>query len=443
MSMSLTIDEYVTRRQRLFAQMPANSVAVFFAGHEQTRSNDTEYLFCQDKTFLYMTGYPEPDAVLVMIKAETNESILFCRQKDSLQEVWHGRRIGVDNAIKDYQFDQAYELTELTTKLEELLADKTAVWSCSGQITAENNHIALALANIRAKARSGIKAPTTQFDCQAIIDEMRLIKSPAELAVMRKVNQISGGAHVRAMEKAQPGLYEYQLEAELLHEFARHGARHAAYNCIVACGDNANILHYTDCSDRLEQGQLILIDAGGELNGYAADITRTFPVSGTFSAPQKQLYELVHSALEQTVAMVKPGICFAELNDKACEILTQGLLELGILSGDYQTLLSEKACKKYFIHSLGHWLGLDVHDVGNYQVKDKRQTRLFEPGMVLTIEPGLYIPLDDDSVEEKWRGIGIRIEDNIVVTDLGHENLSESVPKSVEDIEQLMRNAQR
>lgn len=255
---------------------------------------------------------------------------------------------------------------------------------------------------------------------------------------MKQVNIISGGAHTRAMEKCRAGLYEYHIEAELLHEFARNGARHAAYNSIVASGDNANILHYNENDQQLVAGELLLIDAGAELHGYAADITRTFPINGTFTEPQKHLYQVVLSAQNKAIAAIKPEVTLAHLNDIACEVLTQGLLDLGILSGDYQQLLADKACKKYFIHGLGHWLGLDVHDVGNYQVKDKRQLRPFKPGMVLTIEPGLYIPADDTEVEAKWRGIGIRIEDNILVTDLGHENLTVNAPKSIEDIESLM-----
>jgi len=267
---------------------------------------------------------------------------------------------------------------------------------------------------------------------------MRLIKSSAELDVMRKANVISGKAHQRAMEKTNVGIYEYQIEAELLHEFARLGARFPAYNSIVAGGDNANILHYTNNDQQLKNDDLLLIDAGGELAGYAADITRTFPVNGIFSNEQKALYQLVLDAQNKCIAAIKPEQTLGQLNDLCCEILTQGLLELGILSGDYQALMSDKACKKYFIHGLGHWLGLDVHDVGDYNVVDKKQSRAFEAGMVMTIEPGLYIPLDDESVDKKWRGIGIRIEDNILVTDQGHENLTVNAPKSIDEIERLM-----
>ena len=244
------------------------------------------------------------------------------------------------------------------------------------------------------------------------------------------------------MEKTLAGKFEYQIEAEILHEFARNGARFPAYASIVAGGDNANILHYTNNDDVLNDGELLLIDAGGELAGYAADITRTFPVNGKFTASQRALYQLVLDVQNAVIEQIIPNINFAQLNAFTCEFLTKGLIELGILSGDLTALIEEKSCKKYFIHGLGHWLGLDVHDAGDYQVnKDKRQLRSFEPGMVMTIEPGLYIPLDDDSVDEKWRGIGIRIEDNILVTDQCHENLTKNAPKSIKAIESLMANA--
>ena len=268
---------------------------------------------------------------------------------------------------------------------------------------------------------------------------MRLHKSTAELDIMRQVNVISGAAHQRAMQVAQAGKFEYQIEAELLHEFAINGARYPAYGTIVAGGDNANILHYTDNDDPLNDGDLLLIDAGGELAGYAADITRTFPVSGKFSAEQKIIYQLVLDSQNLAIALIKPNQNFAELNRIVGDFLTQGLYDLGILKGNLTLLLAQKACKKYFIHGLGHWLGLDVHDVGDYQSNQQReQLRPFAVGMVMTIEPGLYIPLSDLSVDKKWRGIGVRIEDNILVTASGFENLTVNAPKTIVDIEAVM-----
>ncbi|XQW83921.1 Xaa-Pro aminopeptidase [Thalassotalea piscium] len=436
----LPISEFVARRQRFFEQMTDNSVAVFFAGKEVTRSNDTDYLFCQDKNFLYLTGFFEPDAILVMVKNETNQSLLFCREKDPLQEVWHGKRVGAEAAKSKYCFEQTFNLVEFDHVFTEVLANKSQLWFCHSINTTDEALVKECLSRVKGQSRQGILAPTTLVDCSSLIAEMRLIKSAAEINIMKQINLISGKAHQRAMVACHPGLYEFQIEAELLYEFARHGARHAAYNCIVAGGDNGNILHYTENDQPLVEGDLLLIDAGGELHGYAADITRTFPINGQFSSAQKKLYQLVLSAQEQAIAIIKPGVTLAQLNDLVCEVLTKGLLSLGILTGDYQQLIDDKACKQYFIHGLGHWLGLDVHDVGNYQVENKRQLRPFEAGMVLTIEPGLYIPQEATEVDEQWRGIGIRIEDNILVTDLGHENLTVNTPKSVEAIEALMAN---
>ena len=439
---ALPISEFVSRRQQLIEQMSDNTIAVFFAGKEVTRSNDTEYHFCQDKNFLYLTGFHEPDAILVIVKSGKDQNFLFCREKDPFQEVWHGKRVGAEKAQSNYGFDQAFNLADFKERFTELLGNKAQLWFCFGDKqgidAADEAQIMACLSTVKGQSRQGITAPNTLVDCSEIVNEMRLIKSAAEIAIMKRVNVISGGAHQRAMEKCRPELYEFQIEAELLHEFARHGARHAAYNSIVAGGNNANILHYTENDQPLVDGDLLLIDAGGELHGYAADITRTFPINGRFTEPQKQLYQLVLSAQGKSIAAIKPGASLGDLNDIACEVLTQGLLDLGILTGDYQQLLNEKACKKYFIHGLGHWLGLDVHDVGDYQIKNRRQSRPFQSGMVLTIEPGLYIPADALEVEEKWRGIGIRIEDNILVTDLGHENLTVNAPKSINEIESLM-----
>lgn len=442
----LPLSEFTQRRQRLFDQMVDNSMAIFSANKEVTRSNDTEYPFCQNKNFYYLTGFNEPEAILVMVKSQAPkapQAILFCLPKDPLAEVWHGKRIGEVSAKQDYGFDQSYVLSELDTLIFEYFNESSTLYFCRGLFCgghgeAFDQQVYQWLDEAKAKSRQGYKAPSHIIDCQKIIEELRLIKSADELNIMRKVNVISGNAHLRAMEKTTAGKFEYQIEAEILHEFSRHGARFPAYNSIVAGGDNANILHYTNNDQVLNNGDLLLIDAGGELAGYAADITRTFPVNGVFSEPQKLLYQLVLDAQEQCIQAIKPEQTLAELNDICCEVLTKGLLDCGILVGDYQTLLAEKACKKYFIHGLGHWLGLDVHDVGDYHISDKKQTRQFEKGMVMTIEPGLYIPLDDESVDEKWRGIGIRIEDNIAVTDQGHENLTVNAPKSVEEVERLM-----
>ncbi len=437
----LPLTDFAKHRAALFAKMPMNSIALLPAASETTRSNDTEYAFCQDKNFFYLTGFNEPDALLVLLKAEHGEveSILFSLPKDPLYEIWHGRRIGQEKAVQAYGFDACYEVEQINTYIAEYLDGKSQV------LFGFSDHDFAAqvfkwLKKVKASNRQGMKTPQQLTDVEPILADLRLIKSDNEIALMRQANYISGLAHQRAMQKSQVGKFEYQIEAEILHEFARHGARHPAYASIVAGGDNANILHYTDNDDVLKENELLLIDAGAELAGYAADITRTFPVNGQFSAEQKAIYQLVLDAKNLAINAIKPGMCFAKLNELTNTFLTQGLIDLGILDGDLVELVETKKVKKYFIHGLGHWLGLDVHDVGDYQINSEReQLRAFEKGMVMTIEPGIYIPLSDLNVAEKWRGIGVRIEDNIAVTEHGFENLTMNSPQTIEDIEALMQ----
>jgi len=436
---SLPMSDFKTHRANFFDKMKANSIAFFGAASEVTRSNDTEYAFCQNKQFYYLTGFNEPDALLVLLKVDNNEqSILFSLPKDKSHEVWHGRRVGQEQACLHYNFDQSFVLDELTSLLPEYLNGLSQVYFCFDNSEMSPQVFAW-LSQVRATVRQGTKVPEVLIDACPIINELRLIKSANEIALMRQVNFISGLAHQRAMKNTAVGKFEYQIETELLYEFSRHGARHPAYASIVAGGDNANILHYTDNGEPLKDNDLLLIDAGGELSGYAADITRTFPVNGKFTEPQKLLYQLVLDTQLAVISVIKPGITFAKLNKIANERLTQGLIDLDILSGDLTQLLNDKASKKYFIHGLGHWLGLDVHDVGDYYINDNReQCREFVAGMVLTIEPGLYMPNDDYDLEEQWRGIGIRIEDNIVVTEQGYENLTVNSPRTIIEIEALM-----
>jgi len=377
---SLPVEEFIARRDKFFHLMPENSIALFPAAHEVIRSNDTEYPFCQNKNFYYLTGFNEPSAVLVLIKPtkesgndSTNQTLLFCLAKDPLQEVWHGRRIGQEKAQQDYGFDMAFSLEEIDLLMLQYLNKKQQLLFCQGENKGFSEQIYAWLDKVRNSGKQGLKAPSTLVDCSSFIAEMRLIKSEPELAIMREVNHISGLAHTRAMEKTKPTLFEYQIEAELLHEFALHGARHPAYASIVAGGDNANILHYTNNNDPLENGDLLLIDAGGELAGYAADITRTFPINGKFTQEQAAIYQLVLDAQNLAIEAVKPKATFAQLNKQVNEFLTRGLHKLGILTGDLEQLIKDKACKKYFIHGLGHWLGLDVHDVGDYQLNEDRQ----------------------------------------------------------------------
>jgi Xaa-Pro aminopeptidase len=434
----IEITEFLARRTRLLAQLDKNAVAIIPAATELTRSRDTEFPFRQDSDFFYLTGFKEPDAVLVLCKdkEENVQSHLFCRNKDKVAEIWHGRRVGFEQAKAQYLFDHTYPLSELDEQLALLVNTKRVLYYGQGTYSAFDDKVWSLLNMLRGAPKKGYRAPEIIKDIRPLIHEMRLFKSNAEIAVMRKAAQISCEAHKRAMRFAKAGATEYQLEAEIHHHYAMQGARHPAYGTIVGSGNNANILHYTENSDELKDGDLILIDSGCELEGYAADITRTFPVSGQFSEPQKQLYELVLQAQQAAFAHVKPGGTLVEANQAAMKVMTSGLIQLGILAGELDTLMESQACKAFYMHGLGHWLGLDVHDVGEYKLDEA--DRPFEPGMVLTIEPGLYFD-EDAQVPAQFKGIGIRIEDDLLVTKDGFENLTAAVPKAIADIEALMQ----
>lgn len=429
-------DCYLQRRQRLFAQLPANSVALLPAASEQSRSRDTEYPFRQNSDFWYYTGFNEPDALLILSKDQQAhcDALLLCRDKDPLAEVWQGRRLGPAAALATLGLNAA-SITEQQGQLTQAINGKSAVYLNLGEHPALEQQLASIMQSLRQREKRGDIAPLAWHDLRPLSGEQRLIKNEAELAIMRRAGQISSQAHHRAMQFCHAGAFEYQLEAEILHEFAMQGARYPAYNSIVGSGENGCILHYTENSSPLKDGDLVLIDAGCELAGYAADISRTFPVSGRFTPDQAALYQLVLDAQLACIDAVKPGTTFAELNAIAEQILTQGLLQLGILQGDLTELITSKACKQYFMHGIGHWLGLDVHDVGAYKVAG--EDRPFAPGMVLTIEPGLYIA-PGAATAEKWWGLAVRIEDNILVTTEGAENLTATCVKSLTDIEQLM-----
>ncbi|NOU51503.1 Xaa-Pro aminopeptidase [Pseudoalteromonas sp. JBTF-M23] len=434
----IEITEFLERRTRLLSQLDKNSVAVLPAAVELTRSRDTEYPFRQDSDFFYLTNFVEPDAVLVLCKDRDEQvaSHLFCRNKDKIAEIWHGRRVGHEQAKKHYLLDNTYPLSELDEQLKELVNNKRVLYYGQGTYSDFDDKIWNLLNALRGAPKKGYRAPEIIKDIRPLVHEMRLFKSAAEIEVMRKAAQISCEAHKRAMCFAKAGATEYQLEAEIHHHYAMSGARHPAYGTIVGSGNNANILHYTQNSDELKDGDLVLIDSGCELEGYAADITRTFPVSGKFSEPQKQVYELVLQAQQAAFEQVKPGGTLVQANQAAMSVMTEGLIQLGILAGDLDTLLENQACKAFYMHGLGHWLGLDVHDVGEYKLDEA--DRPFEPGMVLTIEPGLYFD-EDAQVPEQFKGIGIRIEDDLLITEDGFENLTAGVPKAIADIEALMQ----
>nr|WP_277754458.1 Xaa-Pro aminopeptidase [Rosenbergiella collisarenosi] len=432
---------YQQRRQALLKHMEPGSAALLFAAPEVTRSRDTEYLFRQSSDFWYFTGFNEPEALLILVKSDDhhNHSILFNRYRDPHAEVWFGRRLGQEAAIDKLGVDRALPWGELDQQLAQILNGLTTIYHASGEYPFADEKVAVALKTLREGSRQNLKAPTTVVDWRPLVHEMRLIKDHEELAVLREAGRISALAHQRAMQQCQPGMYEYQLEGEIHHEFSRHGSRFPSYNTIVGGGDNACILHYTENESRLAAGDLVLIDAGCELKGYAGDITRTFPVNGKFSTAQRELYDIVLRALTTALTLFRPGTTIAEVTAAVIQIKVEGLVQLGILNGDVTQLIEEKAYRPYFMHGLSHWLGLDVHDVGSYGSADR--TRVLEPGMVLTVEPGLYIAPDAE-VPERYRGIGIRIEDDIVITATGNENLTEQVVKDPDAIEQLMQAAQ-
>lgn len=437
----MTQQEFLRRRQALLAKMAPASAAIIFAAPEATRSNDSEYPYRQNSDFWYFTGFNEPESALLLIKSADNHShsVLFNRVRDLTAEIWFGRRLGQEAAPEKLAIDRALPWSDINEQLHLLLNGLDVIYHAQGQYAFADTIVFNALDVLRRGSRQNLSAPATLIDWRPWVHELRLIKSPEEQAVLREAGRISALAHTRAMQKARPGMYEYQLEGEIHHEFNRHGARFPSYNTIVGAGDNGCILHYTENESQMRDGQLVLIDAGCELKGYAGDITRTFPVGGKFTAPQRALYDIVLAALYRSLALYRPGTSIREVTAAAVEVMVTGLVKLGILHGDVDVLIAENAHRQFFMHGLSHWLGLDVHDVGHYGVD---RDRLLEPGMVLTIEPGLYIAPDAD-VPAEYRGIGIRIEDDIIITAEGNENLTDTVVKDADDIEALMAAAKR
>lgn len=437
----MTQQEFLRRRQALLAKMAPASAAIVFAAPEATRSNDSEYPYRQNSDFWYFTGFNEPESALLLIKSADNHShsVLFNRVRDLTAEIWFGRRLGQEAAPEKLAIDRALPWSDINEQLHLLLNGLDVIYHAQGQYAFADTIVFNALDVLRRGSRQNLSAPATLTDWRPWVHELRLIKSPEEQAVLREAGRISALAHTRAMQKARPGMYEYQLEGEIHHEFNRHGARFPSYNTIVGAGDNGCILHYTENESQMRDGQLVLIDAGCELKGYAGDITRTFPVGGKFTAPQRALYDIVLAALYRSLALYRPGTSIREVTAAAVEVMVTGLVKLGILHGDVDVLIAENAHRQFFMHGLSHWLGLDVHDVGHYGVD---RDRLLEPGMVLTIEPGLYIAPDAD-VPAEYRGIGIRIEDDIIITAEGNENLTDTVVKDADDIEALMAAAKR
>lgn len=428
---------FADRRARLMAQMQPKSIAIVPSAQMWPRNRDVDYAFRQDSDFYYLTGFDEPNAVLVMIPGrEEGETVVFCQDRDPEMEIWHGYRAGPEGVKTNYGADQAHPIDLIDQQMPMLLNGCDRIYFAIGCDEGLDAQVRGWLNAIRAQARQGAVPPTEMVMLDHLLHEMRLFKSPEEADLMRQAGEISAQAHVRAMQQCHPGMTEYQLEAEITHHFAVNRCRQAAYPSIVGGGDNACVLHYTDNAEVLNDGDLVLIDAGCELDYYAGDITRTFPVNGVFSVEQKALYQLVLDAQEACIDMVRPGTPWNAIHDRSVELITAGLVELGLLQGDVETLIEDEAYREFYMHRIGHWLGMDVHDVGDYKVSG--DWRPLEPGMVMTVEPGIYVSPFNDKVEERWRGIGIRIEDDVLVTEQGCEVLTASVPKTIEEIEALM-----
>lgn len=426
------------RRQRLLDRMQAagGGIAVLPTAPERTRSRDTLYPYRPDSYFYYLTGFTEPEAALVLIAADTPRQILFCREKNEERETWEGYRFGPDAAREIFGFDEAHTFGDLQGRLPELLLDRPRLWSMLGQEHAWDKTLIESLNTVQTNARAGASAPAALLDLRTELDEMRLFKDEYEISTMRRAGRISVEAHRRAMQATKPERFEYQIEAELLHTFRTHGSSFPAYPSIVASGPNTCVLHYIENSRRMEDGDLLLIDAGCELDGYASDITSTFPVSGRFSGPQRDIYTLVLAAQHTAAQAIVPGADWNAPHDAAVRVLAQGMLDLGLLDGSLDAVLEKGDYRRFYMHRTGHWLGMDVHDAGSYTLD--QTWRPLQPGMVFTLEPGCYIRPDATIPEVFWN-IGVRIEDNVLVTADGYECLTEGVPRTIADIEAWMR----
>lgn len=429
--------EYAKRRRSLMDLMSPNSIAIIPSAPVTVRNRDVEHPFRQDSDFYYLSGFAEEHSVVVLIPGRDHgEYVLFCQEKIKEQEIWTGRRVGPEAAPEVLGCDDAFPISDIDDILPGLIEGKDRIYASLGVSPEFDRQLMQWVNHIKTLVRNGATPPHEFSALDHLLHELRLIKSPAEIEVMQAAADISAEAHTRAMQVVRPGMKEYQLEAELMHIFMAAGSRWPAYPSIVGAGDNACILHYTRNDDTISDGDLILIDAGCELDYYASDITRTFPANGVFSDAQRKMYQLVLDAQYAAIEAVKPGNHWNQPHEAAVRVLTEGLVKYGLLQGDVDELIEALAYRQFYMHKTGHWLGMDVHDVGEYRIDG--QWRVLEPGMVMTVEPGLYIAPDDESVEPQWRGIGIRIEDDVVVTEGGCHVLTSAVVKDVADIEALM-----
>lgn len=438
MSKPITIPAkaYARRRKQLMRMAGDDAILVLPAALERIRSRDTHYPYRQDSDLLYLTGFPEPEAVLVLVPGRKHgEVLLFCRERDAERESWDGPRFGPEGAVEAFGLDDAYPITDLDDILPGLLEGRSRVYYHFGRDQEFDLKLIGWLNRVRAMVRQGAQPPHEFLELGHLLDELRLFKDRDEIRLMQRAADISVLAHEAAMRAARPGVHEYQLQAELERVFRQHDAE-PAYSSIVGAGSNACVLHYRANNAQARDGDLVLVDAGAEYRGYAADITRTFPVGGRFSKEQRALHDLVGAAQAASLGQARAGIPYEAGHVAAVETLTEGLLKLGLLKGRLEKNLADGSYKRFYRHKTGHWLGLDVHDVGEYRIDG--ESRLLEPGMVFTIEPGLYVSPDDTSVDAKWRGIGIRTEDDVLVTQDGHQVLTGKLARSADEIEALM-----
>lgn len=433
--MNVAMSEFAHRRRQLMEQIGGQGIAVIPAAPIKLRNRDADYPYRQDSDFLYLTGFPEPEAVAVLIPGRPQgEYVLFCRERDPGQEIWHGRRFGQVGAVDDFGADDSFPITDIDDILPGLMENRDRVFYSMGRDAVFDRQLMDWINQLRAQLRSGDQSPHELVSLEYLLHEMRLFKSASELKQMRRAAEIAIEGHLRMMSVCRPNIYEYEVEAEFIYTAHRHHAD-LAYQSIVGGGENGCILHYVNNDALLRDGDLLLIDAGAEYAGYASDITRTFPVNGRFSEAQRELYELVLEAQLAAIRKIKPGQHWNAPHETAVRVLTRGLVELGLLKGQPEKLIKQEAYKRFYMHRTGHWLGLDVHDVGEYKIDN--HWRLLESGMVLTVEPGLYINSEQD-IPKRFRNIGIRIEDDVLVTEKGCEVLTEQLPKSVEQIESLV-----
>ena len=432
----ITASEFARRRKQLMRMVGDDAILVLPAAPERVRSHDTFYPYRQDSDFWYLCGFPEPEAVLVLVPGRKHgETLLFCRERDPEREGWDGPRAGQDGAVEDFGMDDAYPIDDLDEILPGLLEGRSRVYYHFGRDADFDLKLIGWVRHVRAQARQGAQPPHEFLELGHLLHELRLFKSKDEVKLMQRAADISVEAHRAAMRVAKPGIREYELQAELERLFRANDAW-PAYNSIVGAGHNACVLHYRANNGQAKEGELVLIDAGAEYRGYAADITRTFPVTGRFSKEQRALHDLVGAAQAAALAQARPGVAYEAGHNAAVEILTEGLLKLGLLKGKLEKNIAEGNYRRFYRHKTGHWLGLDVHDVGDYRIDG--ESRQLEPGMVFTIEPGLYVGADDTTVHEKWRGIGIRIEDDVLITGDGHRVLTDALARSADEIEAEM-----